>query len=80
MLRTEHAWTGIGVNVLGCWSWRRHLCLPRQDSELLISWNLGRPKFVHQPQIRPRENRFRGGEFLAQVAHRMIVGRLRQVV
>jgi len=27
--------------------WRTHSCVPHRDSELLISWNLDRPQFVH---------------------------------
>src|ERR1017187_4062003 len=59
---------------------RRHFCLPGRDSELLISWNLGRPKFVDQPEIRAGKDSFRGGEFLTQVTNRGVVGRLRQMM
>src|ERR1035437_1190038 len=51
-----------------------------RDSELLISWNLGRPKFVDQPEIRAGKDSFRGGEFLTQVTNRGVVGRLRQMM
>src|ERR1019366_10074734 len=52
----------------------------RRGSELLISWNLGRPKFVDQPEIRAGKDSFRGGEFLTQVTNRGVVGRLRQMM
>src|ERR1017187_6946925 len=51
-----------------------------ETSELLISWNLGRPKFVDQPEIRAGKDSFRGGEFLTQVTNRGVVGRLRQMM
>src|ERR1035441_432728 len=57
-----------------------HLQRQRVGSELLISWNLGRPKFVDQPEIRAGKDSFRGGEFLTQVTNRGVVGRLRQMM
>src|SRR6266403_4734404 len=60
--------------------WRTHSCVPRRESELLISWNLGRADFVHQPEIRARKDGFGGGEFLTQVADCGIVGRLGQMM